>query len=382
MTRGRRANSVATVRSALVPGLMPARLQVGVPAQRAPSDSAARRACAARAIAAPLPRAPPRHAGAVFARDMAVGQARRERSGRPPLATCRRRRSAPAARSAGRPMSKTSSKPVTYWRAMRSRPAALAHRRAQRRRAAARCTSWLGDVPESAGLGQAIAREGVVGVVLRRARPAPPARPRAQVAPVALGRRRERRAEQHDAEIGVGCRPPRGVASTAPRMRAPTRARARQRRGRGPQRWRGRAPPSCRWPRRRHGHCRASAPSISARQARHVGVARCGAATAIAAQRWPAHRRAGRGARRRHAAPRRRPRSPASQRVGDVDVDAPICRPDQAGMQLTSSTSGRPSRADDQVDAGKVAPTASGGDASSARPPAASRASGAGAAPL
>ena len=139
---------------------------------------------------------------AVLARHMAVRKAGEKRHiGRRRPATCRSRRETSAASSAGSPIPNTSSKRVTYWRAILSRSAAS-------RIASSR--------PTFGGSRTSCARPN-------RGRPGKPARsPRTQrprrPCPSRQGQRRDfradrrshfggarqRRGEKHDAEIGVG----------------------------------------------------------------------------------------------------------------------------------------------------------------------------------
>ena len=88
--------------------------------------------------------------------------------------------------------------------------------------AAGRWTSWRAEVPSPPGSASGSPRRRR-RVRLRQLRRAPPPRlPRS--GPSRFGRARERRAQQHDAEIGVGADRRAGGRDGGPRMRAPTLA--------------------------------------------------------------------------------------------------------------------------------------------------------------
>ena len=217
---------------------------------------------------------------------------------------------------------------------------------------------------EAAGRGEHDRLEHRRRVVHVHARRAPSPRFVAQIAAAISAAREQRRAEQDDAEIGVGRRPPARVARTASRMRRPTGRPGSvsgpdETLGAGQELLGGHAVPVG----EDDGHCPASAPRSRAgrRLRRRPGCARAKA---------PCHEFAGEakryGRRGASAARSRQAFSRASAIASAMFTAATDCSPDQAGMLLTSSTSRLPSAAGTMSTPAKSAPTASAAATASA----------------
>ena len=181
-------------------------------------------------------------------------------------ATCRSRRAPARHRAPAGPMPNTSSKPVTYWRAIRSRPAASRIASSRRTFGSSR-TSCASADPRPPGEASDDRLEHRLRVVHVQCRRAPRRDCRADRRRLSAARA-SGAAEQDDAEIGVGAdrlarRADRFEDAPARRGRPGSVSGAGRDAGAG----RGTRRPTCGARRRRRARCRASAPRSRCRQA-------------------------------------------------------------------------------------------------------------------